>query len=362
MLLKLMKIIKVSKNPQQKIIKQAADCLKSGGLVIYPTETVYGAGVDAANKQAVDKLLAYKARREGKPLSIAVNSKKMADDYVELNKQAENFYQKFLPGPYTIISKSKDKLPSGVASEFGTLGIRWPDHELVLKIVDKLGKPITSTSANASGKKRPYTIADILDHLSDKQKKLIDLIIDAGRLKKNPPSTVIDTTFSTPVTVRQAKKPEQSGDLSLLSKSEAETRQIAGKLMLKYWQELKQGGLIFGLNGQLGAGKTIFAKGIADFLKIQEIVTSPTYTYLKEYPFKRHQTQGIFYHFDVWKIDNQKQLETLQIKQTFAPNNVVAIEWWSQVKHLINIEKPKLVEIDFQVIDQGTRKLVLRES
>ena len=182
-------------------------------------------------KAAVDKLLAYKSRREGKPMSIAVPDQAEAEKYVVVNEQAQQLYQ-FLPGPVTVVSKSLGKVARGVESEFGTLGVRIPDQDLMLKICRALGKPITATSANASGKKRPYSVADIISGLSNKQKSLIDLILDVGTLPKNEPSTVIDTTLSTPTTLRQGKIKNQDAD-SLISRSEAETKKIAGTSIIK---------------------------------------------------------------------------------------------------------------------------------
>ncbi len=108
-----MKVISIKSTPQSKIISQTVKILKSGGLVIYPTETVYGAGVDAANPQAVQKLSQFKARPLGKPYSVAVSDQKMAEKFVCLNDTAKKLYQTFLPGPLTIISK----LQIGVARE-----------------------------------------------------------------------------------------------------------------------------------------------------------------------------------------------------------------------------------------------------
>jgi len=167
-----MKILKL--NPKQasatainQVIQQAIAVINNGGLVIYPTETTYGIGVDPHNQQAVSKLLDYKSRREGKPLSVAVSTQTMAKRYVIINQQAQNFYQRFLPGPYTVISQltATNHIDQRVASEFGTLGIRIPDYPLILQLVEQLGHGITATSANASNKKRPYQISDILDTL-----------------------------------------------------------------------------------------------------------------------------------------------------------------------------------------------------
>lgn len=346
-------IIDTASNNNTSIINQAVKVLKAGGLVIFPTETTYGAGVDATNQTAVDKLLAYKSRREGKPLSIAVADQHMAEQYVELNDSARKTYQRFLPGPVTVISKSRGRVAVGVESEFGSLGIRIPDYDLVLELVRAFGKPITATSANASGKKRPYTIADILNNISQKQKDLIDLVLDARELPHNPPSTIVDTTLSTPVVFRQGAihqnqvgKTTSTHQPKLISKSETETQQIAGKLLLQHWTTIVDKGLVIGLNGSLGQGKTVFAKGAAKFLQIEEDTTSPTYTYIEEYPYQRYQTKGTFYHLDLWKVATQQNFDTLEIDTLVQPGNVIIIEWWNQVEEF---GKKKGIEPDVVV-------------
>ena len=98
--------------------------------MVYPTETCYGVAVNALDPAAVARLLEYKRRPEGKAVSIAVTGKEMAGCFVELNHTAEQIYQKFLPGPVTVVSKSKGKTAAGLEAEDGTLGIRVPDHAL----------------------------------------------------------------------------------------------------------------------------------------------------------------------------------------------------------------------------------------
>lgn len=335
-------MVSTSQLSESQVVTEAVACLQAGGLVIFPTETTYGAGVDATNPEAVAKLLAYKARREGKPLSIAVTSEAMAAEYVELNDSARRLYARFLPGPVTVVSKTKDKVAPGVASEFGTVGVRIPAYDLVLKVVAALGRPITATSANASDAKRPYSITDIFDHLSAKQKSLIDLVIDAGQLPPNPPSTVIDTTHDTPVTFRQgevraAEATAVSGSWELSSGSESETKAIAGKLLLKHWNHVRERGLVIGLSGSLGVGKTIFSKGVAEFLQIPDEITSPTYTYIEEYRYQRHQTAGTFYHLDVWKVESAEVADRLEIPSLINAGSVVVIEWWDQVKNWLTL-------------------------
>lgn len=342
-----------------EVISKAVAVLQAGGLVIFPTETTYGAGVDATNPEAVAKLLRYKARREGKPLSIAVTDQTMAEEYAELNDQARTLYHQFLPGPVTVISKGKGKAAPGVESEFGTIGVRIPDHQLILAIVHQLGRPVTATSANPSDGARPYAIDSLLPTLSNTQTSLIDLVLDAGELVHNPPSTIIDTTLSTPITLRQGEIDGRSATsvlaplatdssarrlhittdttttVTLQSASPAETQGIAGRLLLKHWNDIHQNGLIIALDGPLGAGKTVFAQGAAQFLGITTQLTSPTYTYIEEYPYTRHLTSGMLYHLDMWKIDGQAVFTRLGFDQLLKPNNVVLIEWFSQVQPFI---------------------------
>lgn len=325
-----MKIIDVKNIAKEQVIKETVVCLQAGGLVIFPTETTYGAGVDATNQAAVDKLLRYKARREGKPLSIAVKDLAMAEKYVVLNDTARRLYNRFLPGPVTVVSQSLNQVAPGVNSEFGTLGVRIPDYQLILDIIYQFNRPITATSANASGAKRPYTVQDVFDNLSDKQKSLIDLVLDAGELPHNQPSTVIDTTLSTPVTLRDNTQ-QKSNLLVLTSKDENETKSLAGRLLLKHWDNIKASGLIIGLDGPLGIGKTIFAKGSAKFLNIEQNLVSPTYTYIEEYDWQRHNITGKLFHLDVWKINNELEFERLEFHKLIQPNSVIIIEWWSQI-------------------------------
>lgn len=355
-----MKTLSITQHSTAEIVATATAVLRSGGLVLYPTETVYGVGVDATNPVAVQKLLAYKSRREGKPLSIAVANPTMAAEYVELNEQAKILYSQFLPGPVTIISFAKDKVAPGVASEFKTLGVRIPDYPLITELVQSLGKPITATSANASGKKRPYTIADVLDRLSNHQKQLIDLIIDAGTLPPNPPSTVIDTTLSTPLTMRQGAvaidSAGQPGTTTAYhSNSDQETKDLAGRLLLKHYEAMKQTGLVIGLDGELGAGKTIFTKGIGNFLRIAETINSPTYSYYQEYPYQREQQTGTLYHADVWKIDTQAEFELLELSSLIKPGAILVIEWWHQIAQFLQ-PKLEVPVIQVTICDLGKTK------
>ncbi|MBP9817639.1 threonylcarbamoyl-AMP synthase, partial [Candidatus Shapirobacteria bacterium] len=172
-------------------ITKAAEVIKQGGLVIFPSDTVYILAVDPTNQKAVDKLLAFKNRWAGKAISIAVLDKKMAEDYVVLNENALNIYANLLPGPFTIVSEGKHKVAKGIEAENGTLGIRIPDNKWIHDLVEMLGVPVTATSANLSGRTPNYTV-NFVKKISQKKQDMIDLIVDAGKLPRNKPSTVVD--------------------------------------------------------------------------------------------------------------------------------------------------------------------------
>jgi L-threonylcarbamoyladenylate synthase len=361
-----MQIVTLAHATDQEAIQTAVECLKAGGLLIFPTETTYGAGVDATNQEAVNKLLAYKSRREGKPLSIAVTDLAMAERYVEVNDSAKRLYERFLPGPVTVVSKSKNVVAEGVASEYGTIGIRMSSHPLIAEIVKAFGKPVTATSANGSGEKRPYTIQDIFDGLSEKQKSLIDVVLDAGTLPPNPPSTVIDTTLDTPVIFRQGdiKAADTSGAQTFESTSEDITKEIAQRLLLKYWNDVKEKGLLVLLQGSLGVGKTVFVKGLADSLAIKEDVTSPTYTYVQQYNFTRHGFAGELYHYDLWRLEKPEMIKHLDLSSALQAGNVVAIEWPSVAsEQLANLaQKHGIPVIDITLSDNRDISFALAQS
>jgi len=361
-----MKIIKLKLTNHSQVIKTAVNILQAGGLVIYPTETCYGAGVDATNPVAVNKILAYKTFRQGKPMSIAVADIKMAAKYVKLNPTAKNLYQKFLPGPLTVISAGKHKVAPGVESSTGTLGIRIPNYSLILKILKSFGKPITATSANVSYKPRPYSIKQLLKYTSQKQQTLIDLFIDAGTLPKRPASTIVDTTLDDPLILRQGKllppRGERSYHPGVVTHSPQETSQLAQTLMLKHWNNLQKQPLLFLLIGDLGSGKTQFAKGIGKFLKLTANINSPTYTIVKEYDYDRHQIKGKFIHLDTWRLQHLAELDMLNLQAHFKPKNIIAVEWADRtVDPILKISRAaraKIITVKISVGSSPTQRRI----
>jgi L-threonylcarbamoyladenylate synthase len=356
-----MKIVKITKDNLKLAIESAVNVLKNGGTVIFPTETCYGIGVDPTNEEAVDRLFMYKNRPEGKAISIAVLNKEMAIKYVDISPLAENIYKEFLPGPVTVISKSKHKVSKRIESEKGTLGIRIPDHTIPLSIIREFQNPITSTSANISGGKNPYKIEDILDGLSDKKKSFIDLILDFGELPKNPPSTVVDTTLMDINIIREGNIRLSQDMREHVVNNEDETFEIAAKFIESKVNELREKCIILLLNGPMGAGKTQFIKGIGKYLGIKENIKSPTYTIISEYDYKRNKIEGILYHIDVWRLENEDQLKDLEIDKLVKPGNIIAIEWsdkFSKKFFSLN-KKATLIKINIQITSSDTRKFSL---
>jgi len=351
---------------RDKIIEEAAAVLLKGGLIIYPTETCYGVGVIATNEKAVAKLLEYKRRPEGKPISIAVSSKEMADEYVFLNAEAEKIYKEFLPGPVTLISKSKDKVAFGLEAENNTLGIRIPDFDMIIELINKVGLPITATSANSSGKKTPYSVQDIYDNISEKQKAMIDYVVDFGELPHNPPSTVIDTTKHGLQIVRHGQVSLGTLRHQAEISSVEEMIEEGEKLVVKYRNLLEDNCLLIMFNAELGAGKTHFVKGMANGLKINEIVKSPTYSLLQEYPYEWNGLTGSLVHFDAWRLESLDELDALDLESYIMPKNVVAVEWagateeyFERISHRKNLYT---VQVQIEYISQDKRRLTIYET
>lgn len=307
---------------------QAIKTLQDGGLVVFPCETVYGIAVDSLNPKAVEILNTYKQRPFGKPYAIMCSDQEMAEKFVSLNKTAKNLYKTFLPGPMTVVSIGLHKVANGIESETGTLGVRVPAYPFMLKLIKKFGRPIVATSANASYQKRPYKISDILENISEKQKALIDLIIDAGQLPHNEPSTVIDTTLDQPTVLRQGEI-KIKGKNEILSRSEENTKNSGKELWQKYQGHSNKRAIVFALQGEMGAGKTVFTKGLARAMGITELVTSPTFALENEYlvPNTKHH----LYHIDAWRLENSGELKVLGFENAVKNKSVIAVEWAEKV-------------------------------
>lgn len=189
-----MRILKTNnENPDNEVIEEAIRIMAHGGVVLYPTDTVYGLGVNIFNKKAVRRVYDIKKRSLMKPLSIIVSSKDAISHVANLRTRDKIYVDKFLPGPYTLILNKTKIVPRVVTSGLKHVGVRIPDNEIACRISDLF--PVTTTSANLSDHEVCETPDEILDQLNHD----VDLVIDVGKLKRNKPSTIINLTSEKPI-------------------------------------------------------------------------------------------------------------------------------------------------------------------
>ena len=200
-----MEIIDLSKTSDLEASKRATEVLRRGGLIVYPTETCYGLGVMITNKMAVEKLWKFKGERGDKPVLVAINTMLMAKKYAEINNIFKAVARKYWPGPVSMVTKSRKNIPEKIRGGKPFIGLRMPDQSLILKIVKSLKVPVTSTSANISGGKNPYSLEQFQNETPKDRIELVDLFIDAGHIPERLPSTLIDTTEGTVKVLRQGE-------------------------------------------------------------------------------------------------------------------------------------------------------------
>lgn len=366
-----MQVLKLQNN-ESEIVQKAVEVLQSGGIVIFPTETVYGAAVDATNQEAVDKLKKYKQFRGQKPISMAVTDIDMAREYVEINEIAENIYKNYLPGPITVVSKSLGLVAKGVESDWQTVGVRIPDHRLPIEIVRKFGKPITATSANVSYKSLPYSIEQYLKNTPQKSLDLVDLIIDAGELKKNVPSTVLDTTMNSMEVLREGKVDFENAIkkdklyLKKETKTTQETIDLGKQIAEHFTQKHRNGSLVFALSGELGAGKTQFSKGVGEYLQVEDVVNSPTYTIINEYQYADADTKRTLAHMDTWRITDIAEFHRSGLSEYLKNSEIVIIEWadkfYHEIEGLVKDNGGTIVKVNFKYLSEKEREISIYES
>ncbi len=190
-------------NPPQNRIQQVVEVLRKGGIVIYPTDTVYGIGCDIHNQKAVEKLCRIKGLNPDKAnLSFICHDLSHIADYAHgITTPAYKVLKKALPGPFTFIFEASAKAPRVGGQKRKTVGIRVPDNQIILQIVKELGNPIVSTSVREDENTLDEYVTDP-DLILEKYRTMVDLVIDGG-FGGNVPSTIIDCTNDDFELVRQ---------------------------------------------------------------------------------------------------------------------------------------------------------------
>ena len=186
-------------NIDMDTINQAGEIIRQGGLVAFPTETVYGLGADALNEEAAAKIYAAKGRPSDNPLIAHIADLEMLKPLVEeIPPVAEKLMDAFWPGPITIIFKKKSIVPDSVTGNFGTVAVRFPSNKIARSLINAAGVPIAAPSANTSGKPSPTRASHVLFDMDGK----IDMIIDGGPTRFGLESTIIDVSTDVPTILR----------------------------------------------------------------------------------------------------------------------------------------------------------------
>ncbi|MGB9813974.1 MAG: L-threonylcarbamoyladenylate synthase [Thermovenabulum sp.] len=187
------------KNPEIDKIRIAAEIIKKGGLVAFPTETVYGLGANALDEKAAIKIFEAKKRPQDNPLIVHIQDIKELYLLVkEVPQKAYSLIEKFWPGPLTLIFEKSERVPNGTTGGLDTVAVRMPDHRVARLLIRESGVPIAAPSANLSGKPSPTNAQDVMEDMKGR----IDAVIDGGDSKFGVESTVLDLTGDIPIILR----------------------------------------------------------------------------------------------------------------------------------------------------------------
>lgn len=365
-----MKLIKLNLSKpdiKENAINECLKVLKLGGLIVCPSDTVYGLMADAENDKAIKKLTEFKNRPAGKPISIFVADFSMLKEYVDTSNVDQNILEELLPGPFTLILPAKKKASNLLKSEKGTLGVRIPDNDFITGMVKKYGKAVSATSANLAGQPPHYSIKSLFKQLSVKKKRLIDLVIDAGILPRNKPSTLVDLTTAKIKIIRKGDIVFKTAK-TYVSQSEKQTKKIAQFIFSKKLGTIKNKPLIFIIEGELGVGKTIFIKGIGELLGIKNIV-SPTFVIYYEYSVYSvpANPEGSFFknklvHIDLYNIQEADEFKYLGLEKYLKPGNLLCFEWGEKAGEMMDLlkRKGKIVYVKMKYIDERKREIIIK--
>lgn len=186
-------------NIDREVMEEASQVLHRGGMVAFPTETVYGLGADALDEKASAKIYAAKGRPSDNPLIVHISDIEQLDKLVcEIPDNAKKLMDAFWPGPMTLIFKKSGLVPDGTTGGLDTVAVRMPNHKAALELIRTSGVAIAAPSANTSGRPSPTTAAHVADDLSGK----IDMIIDGGAVGIGIESTIVDVTSEIPMVLR----------------------------------------------------------------------------------------------------------------------------------------------------------------
>jgi L-threonylcarbamoyladenylate synthase len=186
--------------PDERVVREAVDVLRRGGLVAFPTETFYGLGAAALDAAAVRRVFEVKGRPSSMPLLVLVDSAaRLRHVAIDVPERARTLMDRHWPGALTLVFRAAPQLPAELTAGTGTVGVRVPNHRVARALVSQLGLPVTAPSANPTGGDPPTTADGVLAYFRD----VLDLVLDGGPTPGGAPSTVVDVTVDPPRVLRQ---------------------------------------------------------------------------------------------------------------------------------------------------------------
>lgn len=193
------KYLKNEDKLNNEMMEKAGAIIRSGGLVAFPTETVYGLGANALDTDAAKKIYEAKGRPSDNPLIAHISDKNQVDVLAKnVSDKAKKLMEKFWPGPMTLVFEKKDIVPMGVTGGLSTVAVRMPDNEIALNLIKAAGVPIAAPSANSSGRPSPTLASHVYEDMDGR----IDMIIDGGQVNIGIESTIVDMTCEPPMILR----------------------------------------------------------------------------------------------------------------------------------------------------------------
>ena len=197
-------IVRLDLSHPEKAFSRCREVIHAGGVIVYPTDTLYGLGADPTNPDAVRKLFTIKSRQADQPILLLIKDANEVRDWAaEITPRAERLMKKFWPGPLTLVFKAKPEVMAELTGGAGTIGLRVPGNALTRQLLAYLGSALTGTSANIAGKPAPRTAREAAGVIGE----MVDLVLDGGGTAGGKPSTVVDVSGDEPKVIREGAIP-----------------------------------------------------------------------------------------------------------------------------------------------------------
>lgn len=354
-----MRIIRLKRGNLKEVAEITKKYLEKDCLTVIPTATVYILAVNAKSSSAVKKIFSFKGRKFGKGISVFVRNTDDIKNYAICSDKQLRIIKTLLPGPFTIVLKSKGKVALEIEAEDRTIGFCVTDYyQFINHLMGVVSFPVTCTSANISNKGPHYSVTSLLGTLSQSKKEMIDLIVDAGKLPRVPTTTVVRLVEEEIEILRKGLfNPKLLGKFKAPKPND--TRRIAQRIYRMYFKKaLKTNPVMAILKGELGAGKTVFAQGIGELFG--QCFVSPTFALMVEYLLKEPPLRSI-YHLDLYRIENKEDLSGLHLERFLERGNLLLIEWGEKLATFQELKKKggKFFLVEIEELENEERKIKL---